>query len=636
MSGSRSTRGTGGGGPSEGASAWPSSFTGPARYSPPFNADAADDQPHTHAESYAPYANGGTEYADPYATEEYGAAEYGAVDYAAQYNAESYDTQPYGAESYGSESYGSESYGPGSYGAESYSPESQHAASYGDETYSYGGGDYPSDYVAPDFPAATYIGDDYPSHTSDPDRFGEEAGYAGRAADYSGDYDGGGAYGQPQAGRGRTQLLTKPRPSELDEPGFDEPGFDEPGFRGQAPGGLGTAAFEAVATDLDLPAPERAGAPRGRGGQRQPQSGRRKIGWAGRAVQGLVLAALLGGVTAYVTFEKTVNISVDGSMRQVHSFAGTVGAALASDDISTGSHDLVTPSASTSLADNSTITVEYGRPISVTVNGTAEHVWVHAPTVGGAMQELGIRIQGARFVAVTPSTPISRSGRSFTVYTMRHVTFLVDGKTDQLDTTAATVQDAMAQAGITLQNQDTASVALTSLPTDGETISILRITGTTEVKEVSIPYTVTKQDDPSSYVGSTTVVTAGQNGVAQVTYALQIINGVKQAPKEISRVVTKQPVAEVEKVGTKALPTNVASLNWAALANCESGGNPKAVDPSGTYYGLYQFSVSTWQSLGGSGLPSDASASEQTTRAELLYQRSGAGQWPVCGHYLFS
>ena len=89
-------------------------------------------------------------------------------------------------------------------------------------------------------------------------------------------------------------------------------------------------------------------------------------------------------------------------------------------------------------------------------------------------------------------------------------------------------------------------------------------------------------------------------------------------------------------MGTKALPTNVSALNWGALANCESGGNPKAVDPSGTYYGLYQFSVSTWDSLGGSGLPSSASASEQTTRAELLYQRSGAGQWPVCGHFLFS
>jgi uncharacterized protein YabE (DUF348 family) len=569
VSGSRSTRGTGGGGPIQGASAWPSSFTGPARYSPPFNADAADDQPTAHGEPYAPYADGGAEYADPYAAEGFNAADYGAPHYAEPDYEFGYGPNPYDADSYDADSYRREPHGYG--------------------------GDYAADYAAPDFPAPAYVGDDYPSH-------------GGYAVGYEGD-DG---FGEPEPERGRTQLLTKPRLPELDEP---------------------AAATELDIPDARQPEPESG---RERGAGRPPLSTRRKVGWAGRAVQGLVLAALLGGVTAYVTFEKTVTVSVDGSARQIHSFASTVGAALSSDDISIGSHDLISPAPSSSLADNSTITVKYGRPINVTVNGTPEHVWVHAPTVGGAMQELGIRIQGARFVSVSPSTPISRSGRDFAVYTMRHVTFLVDGKTDPLDTTAATVQAAMGQAGITLQNQDTASVPMASLPIDGETISILRITGTTEVKQVSIPYSVTKQDDPSSYVGSTTVVTAGQNGVAQVTYALQIVNGVKQSPKEISRVVTKQPVTEVEKVGTKALPTNVASLNWAALANCESGGNPHSVDASGLYYGLYQFSISTWDSLGGTGLPSNASASEQTTRAELLYQRSGAGQWPVCGHFLFS
>jgi hypothetical protein len=78
----------------------------------------------------------------------------------------------------------------------------------------------------------------------------------------------------------------------------------------------------------------------------------------------------------------------------------------------------------------------------------------------------------------------------------------------------------------------------------------------------------------------------------------------------------------------------VDSLNWPALAQCESGGNPKAVNSAG-YYGLYQFSLSTWRSVGGTGNPIDASASEQTYRAKLLYQKSGAGQWG-CGDELFS
>jgi len=77
----------------------------------------------------------------------------------------------------------------------------------------------------------------------------------------------------------------------------------------------------------------------------------------------------------------------------------------------------------------------------------------------------------------------------------------------------------------------------------------------------------------------------------------------------------------------------VSSLNWAALAGCESGGNPRSVSPGG-YFGLYQFMISTWESVGGSGLPSAASAAEQTYRAELLYERSGASPWPYCGQFL--
>jgi hypothetical protein len=68
-----------------------------------------------------------------------------------------------------------------------------------------------------------------------------------------------------------------------------------------------------------------------------------------------------------------------------------------------------------------------------------------------------------------------------------------------------------------------------------------------------------------------------------------------------------------------------------AIASCESGGNPQAVDSTGTYRGKYQFTTSTWQGVGGSGDPAAAPEAEQDRRAAMLYARSGSGQWPVCG-----
>ena len=73
----------------------------------------------------------------------------------------------------------------------------------------------------------------------------------------------------------------------------------------------------------------------------------------------------------------------------------------------------------------------------------------------------------------------------------------------------------------------------------------------------------------------------------------------------------------------------VAGGVWAALRQCESGGN-YAENTGNGYYGAYQFSLGTWASLGYGGLPSAAPPAVQDAAAQALQARSGWGQWPVC------
>jgi hypothetical protein len=73
---------------------------------------------------------------------------------------------------------------------------------------------------------------------------------------------------------------------------------------------------------------------------------------------------------------------------------------------------------------------------------------------------------------------------------------------------------------------------------------------------------------------------------------------------------------------------------WAALAACESGGNPRARSASGLYFGAFQFSVATWRSLGYGGNPADHSYGTQLEAAKRLQARSGWGQWPRCARRL--
>jgi hypothetical protein len=67
-----------------------------------------------------------------------------------------------------------------------------------------------------------------------------------------------------------------------------------------------------------------------------------------------------------------------------------------------------------------------------------------------------------------------------------------------------------------------------------------------------------------------------------------------------------------------------------AIAACESGGNP-ATNTGNGFYGKYQFTMSTWQSVGGTGNPAAAPEAEQDQRAAMLYAQQGSSPWPVCG-----
>jgi peptidoglycan hydrolase-like protein with peptidoglycan-binding domain len=67
------------------------------------------------------------------------------------------------------------------------------------------------------------------------------------------------------------------------------------------------------------------------------------------------------------------------------------------------------------------------------------------------------------------------------------------------------------------------------------------------------------------------------------------------------------------------------------IAKCESGGNPRAVSPSGRYRGKYQFDQQTWEAWGGHGDPIKASESTQDRIAIRLYKARGTKPWPNCG-----
>ncbi|MFF0445619.1 ubiquitin-like domain-containing protein [Streptomyces sp. NPDC004609] len=383
-----------------------------------------------------------------------------------------------------------------------------------------------------------------------------------------------------------------------------------------------------------VPAPARRTGTRRVPGRRRPA---RRTGTLRRLLpQALVVAFLAGGTSAFLADDKAVRLTVDGVARTTHTFADDVRELLEEEDLDVGAHDIVVPAPGTPLGSGDEIVVRHGRPVTLTLDGHRRRVWTTARTVDGALRQLGVRAEGA-YLSVSRFSVISRDGLSLDVRTERTVTFLADGRERVIRTNAATVIEALARAGITLTGEDTTSVPPASFPYDGQTVTVTRITGTTRIREVPIPYDTVRTEDPGEFAGTEVVVQPGRAGARRVTDALRTVDGVRQKPRRIADEVVRRPVTRRVAVGTRPLPESVRGadgLDWAALAQCESGGRRNAVDPSGTYGGLYQFDIRTWRSTGGSGRPQDASAAEQTYRAKKLYARRGASPWPHCGSRL--
>jgi hypothetical protein len=98
------------------------------------------------------------------------------------------------------------------------------------------------------------------------------------------------------------------------------------------------------------------------------------------------------------------------------------------------------------------------------------------------------------------------------------------------------------------------------------------------------------------------------------------------AHKHAVRARKQQAKRQASSAAVPAIPAHIA-----AIAACESGGNPQAVGGGGQYRGMFQMTYSSWAAAGGAGDPAAASVAEQVKRAEILYAQAGPGQWAACG-----
>lgn len=364
----------------------------------------------------------------------------------------------------------------------------------------------------------------------------------------------------------------------------------------------------------------------------------RKAVIASAAVAAMTVTGIAG--TAVASSFRDVTLEVDGVSIPVSGFMGKVSDVLATAGVEVSSHDLVAPSLHERVSNGQTILVRRAQQYMVDIDGVSTPTWSTATDIDDLLGQVGTKgaviaadrsTSRAELPALTASGPIR---------------VVADGQTHTVDARqGASASDLLSQAGVEVSFLD--RVVFTS-DEQGSFLRVIRVQRGVEEREETLTKEVEEQEDSTLAKGTRKVAQEGSDGSIKRSVYVERRDGQEIVSQVVSENRT-EPVKQIVKIGTKETTTasssSAASSSsgssatvtgndvWAALARCESGGNP-ATNTGNGYYGLYQFSASTWRAMGGTGLPSEASAAEQTQRAQALQARSGWGQWPACARSL--
>jgi len=224
------------------------------------------------------------------------------------------------------------------------------------------------------------------------------------------------------------------------------------------------------------------------------------------AVAGGVALTIAGGVAVAVALHKNdVVLSVDGETHSVSVREDTVKQVLEKDGITVGEHDVVAPSLDTKITNGMEISVLYGRQLQLTIDGEARTVWTTSRTVDDALTQLNL------------NDP----------------------------------DDALPAAKVTPDEDDVVTPAADTSLTDGLAISYTNVEKRATTKEEAVPFEKKEEKSDELEEGKTKVTTEGVNGVKTQNFVEVYHNGTLVSSELQNEQVTKEPVAQVTKVGTK-------------------------------------------------------------------------------------
>ena len=331
--------------------------------------------------------------------------------------------------------------------------------------------------------------------------------------------------------------------------------------------------------------------------------------------------------------ERLVNIYDRGVEKTIVTKARTVREALKLAKISIDEHqDVVEPGLDSKMvAEKYNVNIFRARPITIVDGNKRLKITTAEQTPALIAKAAGLEVFTEDKTTLGKGDNVVVDGADTVMKVERAsvVNFVLYGKESVVRTHAKTVGELLKDKNITLQKDDTLSVDRSARIVPGMKIELWRNGKQTVTVEEDVKFQTEKVQDANRDLGYREVKQAGENGKKNVTYEIEMKNGVEVSRKEIASVVTKESKKQIEIVGAKSSNTFSGSFSEALsrLRSCEGS---YTSNTGNGYYGAYQFDKRTWGKYGGYEVASDAPASVQDQKAWETYKARGWQPWPTC------
>ena len=207
------------------------------------------------------------------------------------------------------------------------------------------------------------------------------------------------------------------------------------------------------------------------------------------------------------------------------------------------------------------ITLQIRRAVALTISAPegGQQIQSSTLTIGEALQESGYWLRAGDKVDPGLNSPIT-DGMTITIRSARELTVTVGGKALQIRSSARTVGEALAEAGIPLLGLDQSLPAESeSVPSDGH-IRVIRVRESVLLAQKPIPFESDLQASAEVPLDQTQILQPGENGLTVQRIRIRYEDG-----KEISRIsedetMVRPPKARLLGYGTK-VETKTATVD---------------------------------------------------------------------------